>query len=929
MYLSMNNSIQKLLFLIPLLTQLTVFAQEVEYPCDSQIAKGKYDKANEKISKALAKEPDATVYYAAYVLYSTTGFSGYDVPMAYDYLCTSNDLFSQADEKKHEKLVKHGYSSTVYTSQYARISGMALEAAIALNTIGAYDEFLSHFSHATPDQIKDATDRRNALAFADAQSENTVAAYNKFIQKYPRATEVTQAKKARNALAYKEAESLGSINAFENFIATYPQASEVAQAQEQIYRLAYNDVQRTDSEEAYRAYAAKYPRSPYAALAIDKANSFQFIKETSPGVWQSYRQYVRNHPSNHSLVAVALMEIYNIAKVSHDVDALDYVIGSSDNALRDSCLLVLHDVYAESSDIRTLGTFYGKYDVSESCQQLKDLHAKDLAAINVRAWGSADDFIKAAAPYYSAFYALRSLVSDDLKAKKWSSALATVKLYADYFADDHCYRNLISVLEAPVDKSVKVSSLGSNVNSSKGSEYAPAISADNKYLLFCASGRKDNLGSEDIFISKKVNGVWGKAKLFPQVNSVAGNESPKSLSADGTKLMLFKSGRLCVSHKDGSGWSEPEELPKNINIDDWQSDAMISSDGRAIIFASSKKSPHEVGSSVNIYVSLLDENGDWSAPIDVGPTINTAFNDRSPVLHPDMKTLYFSSEGHGALGEMDVFMSTRLRDDSWTEWSEPVSLGKEVNSVDQECWYKISTDGKVAYFSKEVEGSGDIFSLNLPEKMRPNPVATISGKLVDTKGNPVTAEIKWEDLDLHEVVGQSQTDPEDGSFFIILPMGRNYGYFIDDDDYFPLSNNLDLSKKNENVVIENDIEIASIEDMVANEVPMPMNNLFFNVGDSTLLPTSVSELKRVASLINKLGRRVEIGGHTDDTGDELRNQVLSEARAASVKQFLLNEGCDERLLVAVGYGKSKPLASNKTADGRRRNRRVEIRFIAR
>ena len=355
---------------------------------------------------------------------------------------------------------------------------------------------------------------------------------------------------------------------------------------------------------------------------------------------------------------------------------------------------------------------------------------------------------------------------------------------------------------------------------------------------------------------------------------------------------------------------------------------MITSDGKAMLFAATKQISSELRPSTNIFVSLLNEKGEWGEPIDLGATINTPYMDRSPVLHPDMKTLYFCSEGHGSLGRLDVFMSQRLSDTSWVEWSEPVNLGKEINTIDYDCWYQITTDGKDAYFSRVSDGRGyDLYRTPMPASMRPTPVATIQGKVTDTKGNQVATVIRWEDLETHEQVGQSNTDPVDGSFFIVLPEGKNYGYYIDDDRYFPLSSNIDLREKDEPVTIENNIVVASIEQMVKQQIAMPMNNLFFNTGEAELLPASINELQRVIKILKKHPQRIEIGGHTDNVGSDAFNKNLSEQRAKAVRDYLVENGIPAKQLVIRGYGKSRPIADNNTEEGRQRNRRVEFKFI--
>ena len=330
----------------------------------------------------------------------------------------------------------------------------------------------------------------------------------------------------------------------------------------------------------------------------------------------------------------------------------------------------------------------------------------------------------------------------------------------------------------------------------------------------------------------------------------------------------------------------------------------------------------------NIFVSLLQEDGTWGPPIELGPTINTSLCDRAPFLHPDMKTLYFCSNGHGGLGEMDVYRSRRLREDSWTEWSEPENLGKEINTIGDNCWYIISTDGQTAYYTARIDSTKeDIYQLPLPAHLRPNKVATVSGVLTDKKGQPLDAEIIWEDLSTHQRVGSSRSNPTDGSFFIVLPQGKIYGYYIDKDGFFPVAENIDLREEKDMVEVNRDIQVVTYQQMIDEQIPMPLNNLFFPTGQSSVLPESQSELRRMAKIIRDINAKVEISGHTDNVGNDNANQLLSEQRAKAVYEFLVNEGCDPKLLQWKGYGKNKPIADNQTEEGRQKNRRVELRFV--
>lgn len=594
----------------------------------------------------------------------------------------------------------------------------------------------------------------------------------------------------------------------------------------------------------------------------------------------------------------------------------------------DSSLLALHDIYANSPTITDLRQFYKEHD--EPC--LKELKKQDMQMLKkydqyIKDYKKAPEFIKAAAPYYAAYALMLKNMSSYLRYGNWSKAYAFAKEYAPYFGDDHRYNDLLRILSAPADSTLIISKMDSAINTPRGDEYVPVISADGNTLLFCGCHRPDSIGKEDIYICHRTASGWGPSAPLAELSTDIRNEAPLSLSADGTKMILFVGGRLCTSTKGPEGWQKPEEKPARLNRSSWQADGMITSDGKAFLFAAKIQTAHELRQSINIFVSLLDENGEWGEPIDLGPTINTPMMDRSPVLHPDMKTLYFSSDGHSTIGSLDVFMSTRLREDSWTEWSEPVNIGTMINHAGSDCWYKISTDGTTAYFSNVEYGQHDIYTVRLPESVRPTPVATISGRLTDPKGQPVTTVLKWEDLETHEQVGQSQTDPTDGSFFIVLPEGKNYGYYIDDDSYFPISNNIDLREKSEAVQLEKQITVASFAQMAEEHIPMPLNNLFFATGKADLQPSSLNELARVVDILTKHPYRVEIGGHTDNVGSDTFNQQLSEQRARAVKNWLVAHGIAANRLSVRGYGKTRPVASNETEEGRRTNRRVEIKIL--
>ena len=404
-----------------------------------------------------------------------------------------------------------------------------------------------------------------------------------------------------------------------------------------------------------------------------------------------------------------------------------------------------------------------------------------------------------------------------------------------------------------------------------------------------------------------------------ELNTFFGNEAPLNISSDGTELIGFVSGEISKSVRGLAGWEAFEPMPE-LNIGGWNADAQLVSTKEAYLFASRD----DYTDNVDLYVAKVDRNGRILTPELLGSTINTPYDERTPFLHPDMKTLYFSSEGHGGYGGLDVFMSRRLADTCWNCWSEPVNLGWAINSTAREWGFKISTDGKMAYYSKD----GDIHTLELPEEVRPELVATVEGTLVDRYDQAASADIVWEDLETGSAVGRASTDPVTGRYFIVLPTGKIYGYFVVAEGYFGTSSSLDLRNQTQFEVVQEDIELVYLEDALDAEkdLTIRINNLFFEYGSDKLTPLSNAELLRVATLLLESQRKVKLTGHTDNIGGEAYNLELSKKRASSVKQAFIELNVPAELLEVDGAGESMPVAPNDTEQGRKKNRRVELEF---
>ncbi len=560
-----------------------------------------------------------------------------------------------------------------------------------------------------------------------------------------------------------------------------------------------------------------------------------------------------------------------------------------------------------------------------------------------------ETFIKQNTPDEDAFVAVQRVAAQYIQDRQWEKAVGVFRTYRPLFPTmDKRFEKIVALLEAR-EEGLVVTNLGSGVNTSAG-EYVPSPTADGLYLYFTALQRAGGYGGEDIFVAEWQNGAWQSAtNLGGSINSNT-HEGVTSISADGNRIIIFGHyqgsygmGDIFFADKTPEGWSDFQHFPQPLNSEYWDCDGFLTSDGKAILFTSERPggigSLHQKGKlfhgdhwgNTDIYICLRTEDG-WSEPINLSSTINTLYAERSPFLHPDGKTLYFSSDSHYGLGKLDVFKSVRLNEDSWTEWSDPVNLGKEVNTVGDDWGYKISTSGDLAYFAawdkNQGYGNSDIFSITLPKAARPEQVATIYGKVTDGNGQPLEADIKWENLATGRNVGQLKSNPQDGSYFIVLPLGKNYGYYAEKKGYYSVSKNIDLRNKTDALNITEDINLVLIEEMKEKDVAVRINNIFFDTGEYTLQVASYPELKRLAELLKENpDMKTEIAGHTDNVGSEASNLRLSEQRAKTVVAYLAANECNSANLIAKGYGESKPVATNATEAGRQQNRRVEFKFL--
>ena len=924
------------------------------------IKKKQFARTSRNLPKVLKKKADKPIdlmnaYYALAFLKNQRDYKHFSTLSAYQDILMALKCYEDARFMDPKKLAKDDLSLVMLEEYLEIICNNAFVDISQKNTVEDYNNFLNNFSRMSYDLQTKSIKLRDEKAFSSTKTIDTEEAYISFIETYYNSVFINEAISLRNTRAYQKATADNTIAAYENFLARYKNAEQAPFAQARIYEIAFAQAKNKNTAAAFLEFYNTYNFSLQAKEALKLFEKCQFFENTKVGNWDSYVNF-KNTYTTSSWSNIANDSIYNIAINQKIPTALKYIIKEEPFYHTLNNITTYYDWISKDGELTTLEMFAEQfpYDYQKIEAYDTDLFLAKLAfelyltqsLQLIRGAGSLKpteygdkyiDYIKRAAPKELAYVALQKVLANDIETKRWKVALKTLKKLKPYFKGSKKVENLEAILSSEYDRSIRAVNL-SSINTS-GNEYCPVISPNNQTLFFCGRYRYDNDGnSEDVFASFAADNSWSSASL-QQTLSSSQNEAITSISSDGNTAISFREGKLGTIKRTINGWSEFKDLPISINTGTWNSDGMISSDNKTLIFSSKReigynynnhKPYHDSNNySVDIFAVQKDDFGNWGIPINLGDVINTPYSDRSPFLHPDMKTLYFSSDGHGGLGNYDVYKSTRQGEDCWDCWSEPVNMGKEINSIYDDWGYTISTDGNNAYFAKKVKGEDnlDLYNINIPYYLRPDYVATISGKIVGLDGQIIPAEIVWEDLETQTQIGRSQTNPETGEYFIVLPMGKIYGYYIDKDDFFPFSSSLDLREETIAIDVEKNVKIISFEEMIDNQIPVPISNLFFSTGSSRLKRLSFAELDRLFDILKKTPLRVEITGHTDNIGSEEINLDLSQKRADQVKKYLVKKGCNPERIETVGKGALEPISDNESNEGRQKNRRVTIRFV--
>jgi len=482
----------------------------------------------------------------------------------------------------------------------------------------------------------------------------------------------------------------------------------------------------------------------------------------------------------------------------------------------------------------------------------------------------------------------------------------------------------IDALQHPVP--FKPINLGASINTA-ADEYSPVSTADDKTIIFTRQIGQN----EDFYQANKVDNQWQKSVyLSDRINTPNYNEGSESVSQDGKFLFFTGCNRpdgkgrcdIYVATKKGDDWGKPFSLSPPINTPGWESQPSISADGRTLYFVSNRKGGY---GGYDIWKSNLTDKG-WSEPENLGPNVNTPYNEQSPFIHPDDSTLYFCSNGWPGMGNQDLFVSRLAKDG---KWQVPKNLGYPINTNGDESGLSLTAGGAYAFFSSnKLDGFGgfDIYTFEMPPDLRPHVVTYVKGFVSDAKTRqPLESAVEIIALENNRPVYQDFSSAEKGDFLATITAGKNYGLNISKPGYLFYSENFSLVGHTSS----NPFFITALLEPIEVGNKVILKNIFFDTNKYQLQPDSRAELQKLIEFMDLNPTvKIEISGHTDNVGNDISNQTLSENRAKSVYNFLISGKIDPSRMVFKGYGKTQPIAPNDNDENRAKNRRTEFKIIA-
>jgi outer membrane protein OmpA-like peptidoglycan-associated protein len=393
--------------------------------------------------------------------------------------------------------------------------------------------------------------------------------------------------------------------------------------------------------------------------------------------------------------------------------------------------------------------------------------------------------------------------------------------------------NAVTFMSVPRD--VKVNNFSDVVNTAY-TEYNPVVSADESVMAFTAlrpntgKTRSGDKFIEEILISYNSSGAWSEPQVVPVASDY--NVGTAGISPDGLKMLIFMGGatdpgNLFMITKAGDTWSRPSLISNTLNSKYLETTASITPDGKTIYFSSDR-----LGGQGGLDIFRIEQqaNGSWSTPVNLGAPINTKDNEDAPFIHPDQKTLFFTSDGHNTMGGRDIFMTKLVG----SKWTNPENLGYPVNTTSNDNYFTLIADGTRAYFSsdrKGGKGAQDIYYLDMPANASTIPLTMLKGKILNAEtGKPIPTKMYLIDNETNKKLDfVYNPDPETGNYLVILPPAKDYDMIIESEGFLPYTLNINVPNQNYFYELYQQINLKTIRqfDVVVGQ-EVEVRNAFYD-----------------------------------------------------------------------------------------------------
>ncbi len=467
--------------------------------------------------------------------------------------------------------------------------------------------------------------------------------------------------------------------------------------------------------------------------------------------------------------------------------------------------------------------------------------------------------------------------------------------------------------------------------STRDDEFLPLISHDGTILLYTHRYMKRGGDYTEELMQSRLDTIDEMGEIFSPGQRMKNPfnmgrlQGGASLTVDNRILYITICGQdncdIYFSRFQDNQWQPLIKMPNTVNTEFFDGQPSVDPTGNVLYFSSNR--PGGYGGYDIYKIERKCEDSLWSPPINLGPTINTEFDEKTPFIHCDGKTLYFSSNGHGGVGGFDIFHS-RLQQSGI--FGKPVNLGYPLNTENDEVAYIVSADGRRLYFSAKLmsgEGGWDIYCHDLDRESSPGEVLLIKGKVTDENGQPVAGvDVDLTGLRTYET-SHSTTDSKTGEYAVTTAINHDEDYMLTlkKKGYFY---NVQFINPDSGNYVPPTIEDVTIE-KIKTGVPVQLENVNFAFNSSQLTDHSKAYLHQLSMFLLEYPKyNVELLGHTDAIGNEEENMALSVRRCRTVYNYLVMAGVDAKRLSYKAFGKTSPTATNATYQGRAQNRRVEM-----